>query len=310
MAPLQKAYKTAGPEVRSSDGPPRRCGSQPRPRPGPLLGASAPVQAVLTAGAGRCQLPSPPAQATATATSQGAIMQLCHFCGMHSLFQVLYCKWQLYKRHTKLPGRKCARPPQRCGSRPQPRPGPFRGASALVQAVLTAGAGRGQLPAPPAQATATATSQGAARPSSPQARPRPPALAAASTHRRRHCVRLLRRCRPRRRRPPWPHPARSLASLFWTASSPLQSPQVAPAAATSASALQASKYYSRKADESILLGWGGVYVTVPCNLEFCTNVRSPCNVPPRVAEVWCMGHKAIRVRIYVSVFVTSQVFPE
>ena len=130
--------------------------------------------------------------------------------------------------------------------------------------------------------------------------------AAASTHRRRHCVRLLRRCRPRRRRPPWPHPARSLASLFWTASSPLQSPQVAPAAATSASALQASKYYSRKADESILLGWGGVYVTVACNLEFCTNVRSPCNVPPRVAEVWCMGHKAIRVRIYVSVFVTSQ----
>ena len=44
---------------------------------------------------------------------------------------------------------------------------------------------------------------------------------------------------------------RSSASLLWTSSSPRPSPQVVPAAATSASALQASKFYSWVTAESI-----------------------------------------------------------
>ena len=119
----------------------------------------------------------------------------------------------------------------------------------------------------PCRCAATATSRGAACPSSPpapaaasfrrrlrQPRPRPaarssspPAPGAASARWRRCCVRLLRCCRPRRRRPQWPRPARLSASLLWTSSLPRPSPQVTP---TSTSALQASKFYSGKAAES------------------------------------------------------------
>ena len=114
----------------------------------------------------------------------------------------IYFNFLFYSRHTKLPGRKCARPRR-----------------------------RRQLPAPPAPVTAT--SQGAARPSSP------PAPATASARCRRCCslsspfqrsLSLPSQRSPRRLRP---------------------SPQVAPATATSASALQVSKFYSGELAESI-----------------------------------------------------------
>ena len=37
---------------------------------------------------------------------------------------------------------------------------------------------------------------------------------------------------------------------------------------------------------------GGVNVA-PRDLEFCKNIRSPCDVPPRVVEVWSKGHIAM-----------------
>ena len=81
--------------------------------------------------------------------------------------------------------------------------------------VLAAGADRGRRPLPPAAASGCCRSRPSAR----------------------WCR------RPSRWRPLRPRPARSLASLLWTSSSPRSSPQVASAAATSESALQASKLY-------------------------------------------------------------------
>ena len=95
-------------------------------------------------------------------------------------------------------------------------------------------AGSAPVPAEALRTPATATSRGASR-------------------RRRRFVRLFRRCSPRYRRLPLPRPACSSALLLWKSSSPLPSPhwQVAPAAATPVSALQASKFYSGEAAESI-----------------------------------------------------------
>ena len=117
-------------------------------------------------------------------------------------FEVLYFNSSLYSRHTKLPGRKCARP--RRGAAGAGR-GHVPGGSASV---LAAGAGRGQLlakPAPP--------------------RPRPGG----------------RRVRPRRRRWPLPPVAAagascghsSLSSLLCVFSLPRPPQHVASAAATS-----------------------------------------------------------------------------
>ena len=100
-------------------------------------------------------------------------------------FQVLYFNVPLYSMHTKLPCRKC----------PRPR----RGA-----------AGTGQCrPRQRHQRAAAASFRRRLR----QPRPSP----GGQRVRRRRCVRFLRRGRPSRWRPTRPHPARSSASLSWTA---------------------------------------------------------------------------------------------
>ena len=129
----------------------------------------------------------------------------------------------LYSRNTKLPGRKCARS-SRCAA--SAGHGHVPGGNAPV---LATGAGRRKLPAPPAPATAHGHVPGGSAASAP-------VLAASAS---RGCRPVLAACAGRGQR--------SMSSPLCMSSSPRPSPQVAPAAATSVSALQASKFYSREA---------------------------------------------------------------
>ena len=169
-------------------------------------------------------------------------MRFCHFCGMHSFVS-----------------------------------GPLLQICRFTAGKQNCPAGSAPVPAEALRTPATATSRGAARNSSP-----PVPAAASFLRRRRHVpggsAPILAAGAARRRWPRpalagvavvyvffnaavpaggaccpvlRPRPARSSASLLWTSSSPRPSPQVAPAAATSASALQASKLYSGEAAESI-----------------------------------------------------------
>ena len=158
------------------------------------------------------------------------IMQFCHFCGMQSfvsgpLFQFASLQ-QAYK--TARPEVRPS-PLLRCRRQPQPRPGGQRARGA----------------ARPCSPPASAATAGPCSPLAPAAasfrrRPRPPAPATASARCRRCCSlsspsqrRVSARCR---RRPSARH--------FFAAAVPAGGAALAPATATSASALQASKFYS------------------------------------------------------------------
>ena len=151
-------------------------------------------------------------------------MQFRHLCGMQSFVSgplfISICLF--YSRHTKLPGRKCARPRRR--RRPRPASGAtcaghghVPGGSAPVLAAMAAGRGRHRSQ-PPAQAAAAGTGHGQRSLSSLLfAVVAVPALAVVAVpaggarrghvpraRRRRCCGPLLRRGRPRRWRPPRP----------------------------------------------------------------------------------------------------------
>ena len=120
-------------------------------------------------------LPVPP-----DSTVAYIIMQFCHFCGMQSFVSgLLFVSIRLfYSRHTKLPGRKCARP---CRRR---RPRPALAVVAVVRCRRDV--------VVPALAVVAVPAGGARRGHVPRAR------------RRRCCGPLLRRGRTRRWRPPRP----------------------------------------------------------------------------------------------------------
>ena len=147
-------------------------------------------------------------------------MQFCHFCGMHS-----FVSGPLFQFASLQQAYKTARPNARRWQATATSWGAVRPSSPPRPASCAACAGHGHVPGGSAIVLAAAP-------------------AAASARRRRRCVRLLRCSSPRGWHSPRPHPARSSASLLWTSLSMRQSRQVSPAAATSASALRASKFHS------------------------------------------------------------------